>query len=231
MVKKNLSKTKKELESKSHSTVESKKPLSDNDITSEKSFIWGIVLLMGVIAIVQIYTSFDNKKKDSEAKITELEGQVRKLKNDYDSQAGTTEPTKVQYQVQDSDPITICKNDKCGDREMRKSLCESYTCCQVGGDWKWVESQTLCYQMQKDYREKEEEKKEQEEKYDEAKYKLDKFIECLDNQEAYYQECVGRCIDTWGENESDINFINCRGSCLESKIRLKEDLCTKYESN
>jgi len=212
---------------------------SKDKLKSSKLLLY-ILLPIFVFCIVFLAIYNINKSKNSE--IMRLENELKKLKTENDSQDIILEPTQqqfteqsgepsIQYQVQDSDPVITCLNDKCGNREMRRSLCDSYTCCQIGNEWKWIESQALCYQMQKDYREmkekQEQEAEEQQKLLDEAKRSVDSFIkyqECIDDKEDEYDECLERCESFWGEEYSRY-LSDCQMDCIESKVKAQKDYC------
>ena len=122
--------------------------------------------------------------------------------------------------IYEADPIITCTNEKCGNREVRQSVCNSSTCCQVGDKWQWTESQSLCYQMQQDYSAKAEELKQKE--YEFAKSEQEQLFNEFDKQdEKRIADCKSNYFETWEtctENcrNSDWSFSSSESACMDS---------------
>ncbi|MBW6442148.1 hypothetical protein K0B04_04595, partial [Patescibacteria group bacterium] len=209
-----------------------KQKVNKDRLKSSKLLLY---ILLPIFVSYIVFSVIYNINKSKNIEIMRLENELKKLKNINDSQGTTSEPIKsqfvetggkpeVRYQVQDTDPTITCKNDKCGNREMRRSLCDTYTCCEIGDEWKWVESQTLCYQMQKDYREMKEKQEEEKAKEDAAKTYT--YSDCFDGVAVLYERCLEDCKLYWGDGYlSDIS--KCESSCLARKVENREE-CNKY---
>jgi hypothetical protein len=113
-------------------------------------------------------------------------------------QTNNTQPTY------EADPIITCNNEKCGNREVRQSVCNTSTCCQVGDKWQWTESQSLCYQMQQDYSAELEELKQKE--YEFAKSEQEQLFNEFDKQnEKRIADCKSEEFNEWNECNNDCN--------------------------
>jgi len=126
-------------------------------------------------------------------------------------------------QIVDTDPIILCENEKCGDRNVRDSVCETSTCCEISdGNWKWVESQSLCYQMQKDNEEKE---------LEIARQKSDWMVKgmgCRSNAWSAKSDCNDFCFDLYNYEHPD-GRESCLDSC-EDSLQSSLKLCAVYDT-
>ncbi|MFC1700383.1 hypothetical protein ACFLZ4_01925 [Patescibacteria group bacterium] len=176
---------------------------------------WRPVVAFIAVGILGVwaYANYTELKKTNELKEKELRLQEREISK------GSYETPKVVPVIQqqnnppsvvETDPFINCQSDKCEDRKVRRSICEVSTCCKVGDIWKWVESQSLCYQMQQDWKEKEEADSLKKRK----EIKANQVYECKQDVRDSCDECIDGCKDIYG---TDDGLLDCIDGCIEMR--------------
>lgn len=119
-------------------------------------------------------------------------------------QTNSTQPTY------EADPIITCTSEECGNREVRQSVCNSSTCCQVGDKWKWTESQSLCYQMQSDLEKKNKEQEEETDKLTSEADRIKRVSECKSSYFENWETCTERCSNIYWSS------LSAESTCMDS---------------